>query len=85
MFRIRFARNAIENRQIIPEPLCLVDDQLVLVCPHVVGVIHVDFGQGNPLADLPGVGVHGDRGARLRLVGRLLEFGVYPDLTDACD
>ena len=62
------ACNAIEDRQIVAKPLGLVDDQLIPVGPHVVGVIHVDFWQGNPLGDFPRAGVQSNCGAWLSLV-----------------
>ena len=42
------AGGAVKDRQLVVEPLGLVDDRLIPVGPHVVGVVHVDPRAGPP-------------------------------------
>src|SRR6185503_230888 len=77
--------DAVEGRQLVAEPLGLIDDRLIPIGPHVVGVVHVDLGQGDPFDDLPGIGVYGYCGSRLLLPIRFFVLGIDPDFTDAFD
>ena len=77
------AGEPIEDRELVAEPLGLVDEALITVRPHVVGVVQVDVGQAELLGDLPRAGVHGRDRARLGLGGRLLVLRVDPHFPDS--
>ncbi len=73
--------NAVEYRKLITEPLGLINDRLISVGPHVVGIVHVDIGQGNSLGDLPGAGIYGNRGSWFCLVFHVFSYSASTQIS----
>ena len=64
------ARPAVEDVELLVEPLRLVDQRLRAIRPHVVRVVHVHRRQRDLARHGPVGGVHRGRGTRLRLAPR---------------
>lgn len=74
----------IEDGQLTVKPLGLINQVLIAISPHVVGVVHVDLWKRDLPRRLPGRGTDHRGGTRLTLAGRLFELCIYPHFAHAC-
>ena len=74
---------AVKHCQLAVEPLGLVDQRLIAIRPHVMGVVHLDTGQCNLAPACPGSGIEDGGRARLVLPRGQLELCVHPHFAHA--
>ncbi len=70
----------IKDSQSVVKPLGLVDQALIAIRPHIVGIVHIDLRKRDLSLHFPGLRVHSSSSTGLILIEDFLELGIHPHL-----